>query len=81
MLEQITGGYIKAGFHEVIYTEKTKEVYERKKQENAAGANNILWRISSTLFSHLRYDVDLTPLEEAKHLWDKKAVEEGKYPT
>ena len=32
MLEQITGGYIKAGFHEVIYTEKTKEVVEEKKK-------------------------------------------------
>lgn len=80
MLEQITGGYIKAGYHEVIYTEKAKEVVEQKKKENAAGSNHILWRISSTLFSHLRYDVDLSPIEDASHLWDKEAVKSGKYP-
>lgn len=39
-----------------------------------------MWRISSTLFSHLRYDVDLTPLDSIKHLWDKEAVAAGKYP-
>ena len=80
MLEQITGGYIKAGFHEVIYTDKTKAVFDKKKQENEQGAKHILWRISSTLFSHLRHDVDLSPIENIKHLWDQTAVDNGKYP-
>lgn len=28
------------------------------------GKRRILWRISSTLFSHLRYNVDIKPLAE-----------------
>lgn len=64
MFEQLTGGYVHAGYHEVMYTDKTKEVVDKKLEENENGANNIMWRISSTLFGHLRYDVDLTPLPE-----------------
>jgi len=56
-LEYLTGGYIKAGFHEVIYSEKTKLAVEKAKAEG-----RILWRISSTLFSHIRKDVVLEPL-------------------
>ena len=69
-----------AGYHEVVYTESTKEVVDRKLKENENGANNILWRISSTLFGHLRYDVDLTPLEELKALHNEENVKAGKYP-
>ena len=69
-----------AGYHEVVYTEKTKEVYDRKIAENEAGAKNITWRISSTLFSHLRYDVDLTPLPELADIHNKEAIAQGKYP-
>ena len=57
-----------AGYHEVVYNEKCKEVVNKKLLENENGANNILWRISSTLFSHLRYDVDLEPLPEMSNL-------------
>jgi hypothetical protein len=39
-----------------------------------------MWRISSTLFSHLRYDVDLSPMEELKHLHNTENVRAGKYP-
>jgi len=65
-LEIMTGGFIKAGFHEVIYSEKTKAAMEKAKAEG-----KILWRISSTLFSHIRGDVTLEPqgslaTEEAK---------------
>jgi len=65
-LEFMTGGFIKAGFHEVIYTEKTKAAMEKAKADG-----KILWRISSTLFSHIRGDVTLEPqgelaTEEAK---------------
>ena len=60
--ERLTGGYVMAGFHEVIYTEKTKEkVQERVETE---GDDKPIWRVSSTLFSHMRYDVSLKPLEE-----------------
>jgi hypothetical protein len=75
--ENITGGYVMAGYHEVIYSDKTREVVDKKLQENENGANNILWRISSTLFSHLRYDVDLSPMEEIKKLGYE--IPEGKY--
>jgi len=40
-----------------------------------------MWRISSTLFSHLRHDVNLTPLKEMEHLHDKKMVDAGMYPS
>lgn len=80
MFEQITGGYVTAGYHEVMYNESTKAVVDKKLSENEAGASNILWRISSTLFSHLKYDVDLTPIPEMAHLHDMVKVESGKYP-
>lgn len=80
MFEWITGGYVLAGFHEVVYTEQTKRVRDQNIQINQEqGIHKSTWRISSTLFSHLRYDVDLSPLPELAHLYD---VEEArtKYP-
>jgi hypothetical protein len=63
MFEWITGGYVLAGFHEVIYTQATKDAVEQVKKENELTEKpKILWRVSSTLFSHLRYNVDLSPL-------------------
>jgi len=53
----LTGGYIPAGFHEVMYTEKTKEAYLKAK-----AAKKSTWRVSSTLFSHIRFDVNMQPL-------------------
>jgi isopenicillin N synthase-like dioxygenase len=58
-LEHITGGLIKAGFHEVIVNEKTIETIEKRKHEFP---DRPLVRISSTLFWHLGSDVDLTPV-------------------
>ena len=80
MLEHLTGGYIQAGYHEVMYSEGTKIVVDKKLKENEEGADHILWRISSTLFSHLRYNVDLTPIEELSHLHVEENVRSGKYP-
>lgn len=75
MFEHITGGYVLAGFHEVIYTEATKAALEVAKQQNLAGTKNrILWRVSSTLFSHLRYNVDLSPMPEMKGFYDESAL-------
>lgn len=62
--EHITGGYVLAGYHEVIYTDETKRAMERAKEE----AGRVLWRVSSTLFSHMRYDTDISPLPELRHL-------------
>jgi len=56
-LEYLTGGYLKAGFHEVIYTDATKAAFEKAKKEGKS-----TWRVSSTLFGHMRSDVILEPL-------------------
>ena len=81
MFEKLTGGHVHAGFHEVMYTEATKAGLERVKQESKdTGKKRVLWRISSTLFSHIRYNVDLTPLKGLEHLYDP--VEAAKrYPS
>jgi isopenicillin N synthase-like dioxygenase len=56
-MEWLTGGYITAGFHEVVVTQGTLEALERQKQ-----AGRPLWRVSSTLFSHIASDQILEPL-------------------
>lgn len=68
-----------AGYHEVVYNEKCKDVVNKKLEENKEGSNHILWRISSTLFSHLRYDVDLEPLAEMSKLHNEENMAAGKY--
>mmetsp|Transcript_317 Transcript_317/g.472 ORF Transcript_317/g.472 Transcript_317/m.472 type:complete len:171 (+) Transcript_317:723-1235(+) len=75
MFEWITGGYILAGFHEVVYTENTKRVRDQNIQTSQEqGIHKSTWRISSTLFSHLRYDVDISPLPELAHLYNVDEV-------
>ena len=80
MFESLTGGFILAGFHEVIYSEGTKEAYLKAKQENEEGKKRVLWRISSTLFSHLRYNVDIQPLPEMEGYYDREQAL-AKYPS
>ncbi|KAK3357877.1 hypothetical protein B0T25DRAFT_499504 [Lasiosphaeria hispida] len=60
-LEHITGGLIKAGFHEVVVNEKTIDVIEARKRDFP---ERPLVRISSTFFWHLSSDHDLTPIPE-----------------
>lgn len=69
-LEWLTGGDIEAGFHEVVVTKETLDAIEKAKKEN-----RILWRVSSTLFSHIGSDEILAPI-------GKLATEESKkkYP-
>jgi len=55
--EYITGGHVLAGFHEVVVTPSTIATIEQAKLENRS-----LWRISSTLFSHIASDVMLEPI-------------------
>ncbi|KAK3399201.1 hypothetical protein B0T20DRAFT_392218 [Sordaria brevicollis] len=68
-LEHITGGLIKAGFHEVVVNERTVEVIKKRKEQFP---DRPLIRISSTFFWHLNSDHDLAPIpklaEEAKRL-------------
>ena len=78
MFEHITGGYVLAGYHEVIYTEATKAALEKARQEVQEGKNRVLWRVSSTLFSHIRYDVDLSPMPEMAGFYDE-AEAKAKY--
>lgn len=59
-LEHLTGGLIKAGFHEVVVNDATLNVVERRKKEFP---DRPLVRISSTFFYHLSSDFDLSPNE------------------
>lgn len=58
-LEILMGGHVVAGFHEVVVSPATLEVIERRK----ASAES-LWRVSSTLFSHIMSDNSLAPLAQ-----------------
>lgn len=51
-LEHITGGYLKAGYHQVVCTQDTKKAMATAKCH---------WRVSSTLFSHVCSDKELRP--------------------
>lgn len=56
-IEYVTGGYCLAGFHEVLVTDQTAKVIEAKREKKES-----LWRVSSTLFSHMASDQKLRPL-------------------
>lgn len=70
-IEYLTGGYCLAGFHEVLVNESTVKVIERKK-----AAKESLWRVSSTLFSHIASDQQLRPLGHFANDESKKLFEE-----
>eukprot|EP00195_Chlamydomonas_chlamydogama_P005609 CAMPEP_0202898288 /NCGR_PEP_ID=MMETSP1392-20130828/6838_1 /ASSEMBLY_ACC=CAM_ASM_000868 /TAXON_ID=225041 /ORGANISM="Chlamydomonas chlamydogama, Strain SAG 11-48b" /LENGTH=394 /DNA_ID=CAMNT_0049584163 /DNA_START=103 /DNA_END=1287 /DNA_ORIENTATION=- len=55
-LEWLTGGYVQAGMHEVLVTESTL-----KAVQDARAAGRCLWRVSSTVFSHIQSDQVLQP--------------------
>lgn len=86
-IEYITGGLIKAGFHEVVINEKTIETMEKRAKEQPERPQI---RISSTLFWHLNSDFDLAPVPalavRAKDLRAEKQNQgsdegrEGEYP-
>ncbi|KAI0801019.1 Clavaminate synthase-like protein [Fomes fomentarius] len=58
-LEHLSGGLVKAGFHEVVVNEATLQAIERRKVQNP---DRPLIRISSTFFWHLSSDYDLAPI-------------------
>ncbi|KAH9982801.1 hypothetical protein BGW80DRAFT_1434073 [Lactifluus volemus] len=58
-LEHLTGGLIKAGYHEVVVNEATIATVQRRKTEYP---DRPLIRISSTFFWHLSSDYDLVPI-------------------
>jgi isopenicillin N synthase-like dioxygenase len=69
-LEWLTGGEIRAGFHEVIVCPETLSAIDKAKAEGKS-----LWRVSSTLFAHIASDQILAPLEMFKFTPDA-----SKYP-
>ncbi|CAK7266523.1 hypothetical protein SEPCBS119000_002071 [Sporothrix epigloea] len=75
-LEHLTGGLIKAGFHEVVVNNQTRAVVAAHK---AAAPDRPVIRISSTFFWHLASDVDLAPLpalaDKARQLRSAKAAQ------
>jgi hypothetical protein len=58
-MEWLTGGVIRAGYHEVVIVKETMPAIEKQKQ-----ASRPLWRISSTLFYHIASDQPLKPLKQ-----------------
>ncbi|KAH7916482.1 Clavaminate synthase-like protein [Hygrophoropsis aurantiaca] len=62
-LEHLTGGIIKAGFHEVVVNEATVQTVEKRKITHP---ERPLIRISSTFFWHLSSDYQLAPIPELK---------------
>ena len=63
--EYLTGGNVLCGFHEVVYTKEVRELVQKIQEENIAKPpeqRKILWRVSSTLFSHIRQNVMLQPV-------------------
>ena len=66
----MTGGTVLCGFHEVVYTKEVREIILKLQEENKkkpADQQKILWRISSTLFSQIRQNVILKPIESYRN--------------
>lgn len=57
-LEHLTGGAVRAGFHEVVCVPEALEAARR-----ARARGRPAWRVSSTVFSHLASDSLLEPLD------------------
>ncbi|CAG8544030.1 9628_t:CDS:1 [Acaulospora morrowiae] len=62
-LEWLTGGEVKAGYHEVVVTESTLKAIEYAKKTRP---DRPLWRVSSTFFFHIASDNLLSPLKPFK---------------
>jgi len=78
-LEHLSGGLIKAGYHEVVVNEATVATIQRRKVEFP---DRPLIRISSTFFWHLSSDYDLVPIPSlAKRTIDTKVKNQGQGPS
>jgi isopenicillin N synthase-like dioxygenase len=71
--EYLTGGLIKAGYHQVTVLPQTLEAIQIQKEKQRP-----LWRVSSTLFSHIASDQVLEPLEGFESS-DYPAITTGKF--
>lgn len=61
-IEYLTGGYIKAGYHEVLITNKALN----KAKENTK-INKSTWRVSSTMFAHFNNESTLKVIDKFKN--------------
>lgn len=61
-IEQLTAGYIKAGYHEVVCTQATLDEMERRRRDPATKDRPQV-RVSSTYFLHFASDFVLRPSE------------------
>jgi hypothetical protein len=52
---------------------------DRAREEMELGKERIMWRVSSTLFSHLRYNVDISPLPELAGTYFNQQEADVKY--
>lgn len=66
LFEHISGGYVLPGFHEVVYTDQTKAAMERAIEQDKS-----TWRVSSTMFTHFKWNVDCSPMAELSSLAQK----------
>ena len=69
-LEWLTGGHVKAGYHEVLHTPEAVTAAEAARE-----AGRSTWRVSSTLFAHVASDQILRPLGHFANRGD-----DGGYP-
>ncbi|WVR07890.1 hypothetical protein IAU60_004933 [Kwoniella sp. DSM 27419] len=75
-IEWLTGGLIKAGYHEVVCTQRTIETIERRKVEFP---DRPLIRISSTFFWHLTPDFNLEAIPQLKAEAEKRFGPQDEY--
>jgi isopenicillin N synthase-like dioxygenase len=70
-LEILTGGHIEAGYHEVVCAPETLTAIEKARESGTS-----LYRISSTLFSHIASDNVMQPLGK----YGESEAVRAKYP-
>ncbi|KAH9884249.1 hypothetical protein F4778DRAFT_566623 [Xylariomycetidae sp. FL2044] len=72
--EHLTGGLVKAGYHEVVVNEATLAAVERRRRSEETRDRPLI-RISSTMFWHLNSDFDLVPIPELEEKARRLRVE------
>ncbi|KAF3762017.1 Clavaminate synthase-like protein [Cryphonectria parasitica EP155] len=72
-LEHLTGGLVKAGYHEVVVNKETLGTIEKRKRDFS---ERPLIRISSTFFWHLSSDFDLAPIPDLSDRAKRLRVEQ-----
>jgi hypothetical protein len=73
-LAWLTGGDIREGFHEVVCSQGTLEAIERRRK-----CSRPLWRVSSTVFSHVAANVMLRPVTGSLNAEEYKPIRAGAY--